>query len=42
MKYSIGIDIGGTNTVVGLTTEEGKVVAIENLEQRIMLFWKII
>lgn len=29
MKYSIGIDIGGTNTVVGLTTEEGKVVAIE-------------
>lgn len=34
MDYSIGIDIGGTNTVIGLVDEKGNVVAKEKLKTR--------
>ncbi|MBQ9253792.1 MAG: ROK family protein [Bacteroidales bacterium] len=29
MKYSLGIDIGGTNTVLGLTNENGEILYLE-------------
>lgn len=34
MDYSIGIDIGGTNTVIGLVDESGTVVAKEKLHTK--------
>ena len=34
MKYTIGIDIGGTNTEIGLVDENGHVVAYKNLSTR--------
>ncbi len=34
MDYSIGIDIGGTNTVIGLVDESGTVVAKEKLRTK--------
>ncbi|MCF0210506.1 MAG: ROK family protein [Bacteroidales bacterium] len=34
MNYSLGIDIGGTNTNIGLTTEEGNVVAVETFKTK--------
>ena len=34
MKYTIGIDIGGTNTEIGLVDESGHVVAYKNLSTR--------
>ena len=32
MKYTIGIDIGGTNTDIGLVNAEGKIIARNNLK----------
>lgn len=32
MNYSIGIDIGGTNTIIGLVNSKGEVIAKENLK----------
>ncbi len=34
MKYSIGIDIGGTNTVFGLVSQEGKIVLTNKISTR--------
>ena len=31
MKYSIGIDIGGTNTVLGLVSNQGVVIAKDTM-----------
>ena len=31
MKYSIGVDIGGTNTDIGLVSSEGKCIGRKNL-----------
>ena len=31
MKYSIGVDMGGTNTDMGLVSEEGKIVQRRNI-----------
>ena len=31
MKYTIGIDIGGTNTEIGLVDEKGEVIAYSHL-----------
>ena len=32
MKYALGIDIGGTNTVVGLVDKEGKVLGTDSIK----------
>ena len=32
MKYALGIDIGGTNTVVGLVNKEGKVLGTDSIK----------
>ena len=32
MKYALGIDIGGTNTVVGLVNKEGKVLGTDSVK----------
>lgn len=34
MKYSIGIDIGGTNTVFGLVSEKGNIKAINKISTK--------
>lgn len=31
MKYAIGIDIGGTNTDIGLVTENGEIIDKVNI-----------
>lgn len=31
MTFSVGVDVGGTNTVVGLLDEEGRVIGIERI-----------
>ena len=32
MKYALGIDIGGTNTVVGLVDKEGNVLGTDSVK----------
>ena len=31
MKYSIGVDMGGTNTDMGLVTEHGNIIQRRNI-----------